>query len=100
MKEKSELTFEALTRGPGLYTPAEVARLLRVSPRTVLNWIREGRLDAIRLSPRVYRIMVGALVKLLFPERIRHVATTRTGRIPTPGRGETWMKRAKTKASA
>lgn len=100
MNEKSELTFEALTRGPGLYTPAEVARLLRVSSRTVLNWIREGRLVAIKVSPRVYRITVAALVKLLFPERIRHLPVKRTGRIPTPGRGETWMKRVKTKVSA
>lgn len=100
MKDKRELSFEALTRGPGLYTPAEVARLLRVSPRTVLNWIREGRLDAIRLSPRVHRIMVGALVKLLFPERIRHLPIKRTGRIPQFGRGETWMKKAKRKIPA
>lgn len=102
MPERTELTYEALMRGrpSGLYTPAEVAALLRVSPRTVHNWIREGRLEAIRLSPRVYRIMVGSLVKMLFPERIRHVPTTRSGRIPKPGRGETWMKKAKTKASA
>ncbi|MBI2323544.1 MAG: helix-turn-helix domain-containing protein [Chloroflexi bacterium] len=100
MSDRNEVTFEALTRGPALYTPAEVARLLRVSPRTVLNWIREGRLEAIRLSPRVYRVMLAALVKLLFPERIRHVPTHRTGRIPEPGRGETWMKKAKRKASA
>jgi excisionase family DNA binding protein len=93
-------SFEALTRGPGLYTPAEAARLLRVSPRTVTNWIREGRLSAIRISPRVYRITVAALVKLLFPERIRPVRVRRTGRIPEFGRGETWIKRARRKASA
>ncbi|MBI2982790.1 MAG: hypothetical protein HYY42_01140, partial [Chloroflexi bacterium] len=46
------------------------------------------------------RITVGALVKLLFPERIRHLPIKRTGRIPIPGRGETWMKRVKTKVSA
>lgn len=100
MKEKTELTFEALTRGPALYMPAEVARLLRVSPRTVLNWIRGGRIDAIRISPRVYRITVGALVKLLFPEHIRHVQTKRTRRIPRFGRGETWMKKARRKVPA
>lgn len=100
MKETSALTFEALTQGPALYTPAEVARLLRVSPRTVLNWIRTERLDAIRLSPRVYRVMVGALVKLLFPERIKHLPVRRTGRIPQFGRGETWMKRAKRRIPA
>ncbi len=100
MSDRNEVTFEALSRGPALYTPAEVARLLRVSPRTVLNWIRDERLVAIKLSPRVYRITAAALVKLLFPERIRHLPIKRTGRIPTPGRGETWMKRVKTKVSA
>lgn len=100
MAETNELTYEALRHGPALYTPGEVASLLRVSPRTVLNWIRGGRLDAIKLSPRVYRIMVGALVKMLFPERIRHVPTTRTGRIPAFGRGETWMKRTKRRIPA
>lgn len=100
MKETSEVTFEALTRGPALYTPAEVARLLRVSPRTVTNWIREGRLVAIKLSPRVYRITVASLVKTLFPERIRHLPVKRTGRIPEFGRGETWMKNAKRKVPA
>ncbi|MBI2774284.1 MAG: helix-turn-helix domain-containing protein [Chloroflexi bacterium] len=100
MKDTGELSFETLTRGPGLYTPAEVARLLRVSPRTVLNWIRAERLVAIKVSPRVYRITVAALVKMLFPERIRHLPIKRTGRIPEFGRGETWMRRSTRRVSA
>lgn len=100
MKDRGELTYEALRQGPGLYTTAEVARLLRVSPRTVLNWIRDGRLVAIKLSPRVYRITVAALVKMLFPERIRHLPVKRTGRIPEFGRGETWLKKVKRRVPA
>lgn len=87
-----DVTFETLARGPALYTPAEAARLLRVHRRTIMNWIHEGRLDGIRLSPRVYRIPMPALIKMLFPERIKHVRVRRTGRIPRPGRGEKWMK--------
>ena len=37
-------------------TPEEAAELCRVSTQTVLNWIRAGRLPAVRLSPRVIRI--------------------------------------------
>jgi excisionase family DNA binding protein len=38
-----------------LYTPAEVARLLKVTPRTVQAWIRAGRLPARRYG-RLYRV--------------------------------------------
>ena len=38
-----------------LYTPAEVARLLKVTSRTVQAWIRAGRLPARRYG-RLYRV--------------------------------------------
>jgi excisionase family DNA binding protein len=38
-----------------LYTPAEVARLLKVTPRAVQAWIRAGRLPARRYG-RLYRV--------------------------------------------
>jgi excisionase family DNA binding protein len=38
-----------------LYTPAEVAALLKVTPRTVQAWIRAGRLPARRYG-RLYRV--------------------------------------------
>ncbi len=95
-----EATFEAITRGPGLYRPGEVARLLQVHPRTILNWVREGRLDAIKLSERVYRIPRAALVKMVFPERIRHVPTRPMRGLPTPGRGEHLSRAGRTKVSA
>ena len=36
------------TRCGGLLTPAEVAALYRVDPRTVSRWAKAGRLDCIR----------------------------------------------------
>lgn len=55
------------------YTPAELARIARVHPSTVLNWIRSGRLFGLRLSPRVYRIPLASAVRLLEPDRLRPV---------------------------
>ncbi|MBI4494946.1 MAG: helix-turn-helix domain-containing protein [Chloroflexi bacterium] len=37
-------------------TPEEVASLFRVTPQTVLNWVRAGRLAGVQPSPRVVRI--------------------------------------------
>jgi len=38
------------------YSPAEVARELDISSTTVLRLIHDGRLPAIRVSERIYRI--------------------------------------------
>ena len=38
-----------------LLTPAEVAEYLRISRRTVVRWVREGRLRAVRVG-RQWRI--------------------------------------------
>lgn len=95
-----EISFEALVRGPALYTPAEVARLLRVHPRTILNWVHDQRLDAIRLSERVYRIPRAALVKHLFPARVTRRSIGRRGRVPAPGIGERLTRRSRTKVPA
>jgi len=38
-----------------LWTPKELAGLLRVSPATVRSWQREGKIPARRLSPKVIR---------------------------------------------
>lgn len=51
---------------PNLFTPDEAAKLLKVSARTVLNWIRDGRIKAQnygRLRP-VYRISRAELIRL------------------------------------
>jgi excisionase family DNA binding protein len=39
----------------GLMTPREVSKFLRVKPRTVAKWCREGRLRAIKVG-HVWRI--------------------------------------------
>ncbi len=69
------------------YTPAEVAGLARVDPKTVLNWIHGGRLSAVQLSPRVYRVALAAVAKLLYPDEVkrRRIHRVHRGPIPTPG---------------
>ena len=38
------------------YSPAEVARELGISSTTVLRLVHDGRLPALRISERIYRI--------------------------------------------
>jgi len=52
------------------YTPAEVAELARVHRSTILNYIASGRLYAVKLSERTYRIPARAVLRLLEPERL------------------------------
>ena len=47
------------------YSPAEVAELASVSPSTILNYIKSGKLPAVRLSERLIRIPRKAVVRLL-----------------------------------
>jgi len=53
------------------YSPAEVARLAGLHPSTILNYIHSGRLYAIKLSERTYRIPNRAVLKLLAPELVK-----------------------------
>lgn len=46
------------------YTPREVGDLLRISPTTVMKMIHERRLFAVRVSERIYRIPIAAVVRL------------------------------------
>ena len=46
-------------------TISEVARWVRVSPKTVSYWIRSGQLPAIRLGRRIYRITPQAVLTFL-----------------------------------
>lgn len=48
---------------PRFLSVCEVADLLRVHTKTVLRWIREGRLPAIQVS-RDYRIDIADLERL------------------------------------
>jgi excisionase family DNA binding protein len=52
------------------YSPHEVAQMASLHPSTILNYIAAGRLYAVKLSERTYRIPVRAVMGLLEPERI------------------------------
>jgi excisionase family DNA binding protein len=52
------------------YSPHEVAAMASVHPSTILNYIATGRLYAVKLSERTYRIPARAVLGLLEPERV------------------------------
>jgi hypothetical protein len=52
------------------YSPHEVAAMASLHPSTILNYIATGRLYAVKLSERTYRIPVRAVLGLLEPERV------------------------------
>lgn len=58
---ESRLEFER----KAFYTPAEISDLLQVHVSTVRDWIHAERLFAYRLSERVYRVPLSALMELL-----------------------------------
>jgi excisionase family DNA binding protein len=53
------------------YSPTEVARLAGLHPSTILGYIHAGRLYAVKLSERTYRIPNRAVRKMLAPETVR-----------------------------
>jgi excisionase family DNA binding protein len=61
--------FVELTKA--FYSPAEVASMIDVHPTTILNYIRDGKLYAVRLSERTIRIPARSVQKLLAPEDAR-----------------------------
>lgn len=72
------------------YTPAEAAAILDVSSSTVLRMIADGRLFAVRVSPRVFRIPIPTFNRFVSGEKmpdfkvpVRHV-----DRLPERGEGE------------
>ena len=42
------MTNEPTNEGEALLTPAEVAAMFRVNPKTVTRWARAGKISAIR----------------------------------------------------
>lgn len=69
MKNVKKLGTTAFDRP--FYSPRQAADLAGVHPSTIMNYIRGGRLYAVRLSERVYRIPVRSLAMLLAPETLR-----------------------------
>jgi excisionase family DNA binding protein len=61
--------FVELTKA--FYSPAEVAEMIDVHPTTILNYIRDDKLYAVRLSERTIRIPARAVQKFLAPEGAR-----------------------------
>jgi excisionase family DNA binding protein len=61
------------TRGPGtgerLLTPAEVATLFRVDPKTVTRWARSGKLSFIKTLGGHRRYMESEVRRLLAQSR-------------------------------
>jgi excisionase family DNA binding protein len=57
------------------YSPAEVAALASVSSSTILNYVHDGRLAAVRLSERTYRIPRKAVIRLLALDAAAPVVT-------------------------
>ncbi len=53
------------------YSPSEVAEIAKVSPATIHNWIKAGKLVAIRLSERTYRIPRKSVLRLFGSEEAR-----------------------------
>lgn len=58
------------------YSPHEVAAMADLHPSTILNYIASGRLYAVKLSERTYRIPARAVISLLEPERLARSSMT------------------------
>jgi len=66
------------------YSPAEVAALASVSSSTILNYVHDGRLPAVRLSERTYRIPRKAVIRLLALDTSAPVVTVDPSREVAP----------------
>ncbi len=52
-------------RASDLFTADELAGRLQVQPSTIRRWAREGRIPTVRLSPKVVRYNLGAVVQAM-----------------------------------
>lgn len=60
------------------YTPTEFARIASMSNDRVMDLIHAGRLPAVRISERIYRIPLAAVLRALSPEHGREPRFTRS----------------------
>lgn len=50
---------------PAMLTPAELARMLHVDPKTITRWAIEGRLDAVRTPGGHRRFPLAVVLRFL-----------------------------------
>jgi excisionase family DNA binding protein len=50
---------------PAMLTPAEIGRILRVDPKTVTRWARDGKLAAVRTPGGHWRFPVAVVLAFL-----------------------------------
>ncbi len=61
------------------YSPREVAEMAGLHPTTILNDIASGRLYAVKVSARTYRIPARAIMHLLAPEDLEAPVVVASG---------------------
>jgi excisionase family DNA binding protein len=71
-----ELAESALRLDKAFYSPTEVAEFASVSNATIHNWIKAGRLVAVQLSERTYRIPRKSVMRLLGMETVAPVVVS------------------------
>ena len=54
--DRTTLAFSSDETVRSILTLDQTAELLQVHRKTILKWIKEGRLPAIQLGPRSYRV--------------------------------------------
>lgn len=65
MPKPSLAHFETEPALPQLLTVPEVAAWVRVSPKTVYRWIKDGKLKALQFGSRLYRVEPDAVRQFL-----------------------------------
>jgi excisionase family DNA binding protein len=50
---------------PAMLTPAEIGRILRVDPKTVTRWARDGKLAAVRTPGGHWRFPLAVVLAFL-----------------------------------
>jgi excisionase family DNA binding protein len=50
---------------PAMLTPGEIGRILRVDPKTVTRWCRDGRLPAVRTPGGHWRFPIAVVLAFL-----------------------------------
>lgn len=72
---------------PDYLTVAEIAEDLRVAPMTVYRWIHQGRIPALRLGRRTYRIPASNYLE--YKRTLHADAASRAGHTTEPIPGQT-----------